>query len=130
MIRRCIPRFRKEFSRFPINDEWIFWFSVYVNHRPAFGLNPDDLTWAFQTLGHSKSDDNEDQMERGYLLDLLQSKGQSSSIFSKENRNYCFSLQFSFCVFMLIQFGHSTEKCLSTIFLVFKTKRPCFVVFP
>lgn len=46
---------------------------MYVNHRPAFGLTPEKLVWAFDTLGVPSA--NGSVIERGELLDLLQSKG-------------------------------------------------------
>lgn len=47
--------------------------TVYINHRPAFGLDPQKLVHAFQTLGVPSAQGN--SIERGYLLDLLQTKG-------------------------------------------------------
>lgn len=47
---------------------------VYVNHRPAFGLSPDKLLWAFDTLGTPGSVGH--KIERGELLELLQNKGE------------------------------------------------------
>lgn len=48
-------------------------FTVYINHRPAFGLDPHKLVHAFKTLGVPSAQGN--SIERGYLLDLLQTKG-------------------------------------------------------
>ncbi|XP_064647461.1 cilia- and flagella-associated protein 251-like [Lineus longissimus] len=47
---------------------------LYVNHRPAFGLSPDRLKWAFEVLG--LPGDQAESIERGEMLDLLQSKGE------------------------------------------------------
>ncbi|PVD31166.1 hypothetical protein C0Q70_06577 [Pomacea canaliculata] len=47
---------------------------LYVNHRPAFGLSPDKLLWAFDTLGTPGSVGH--KIERGELLELLQNKGE------------------------------------------------------
>ena len=48
--------------------------SVYVNHRPAFGLSPDDLHKAFEILG-MRLDGDEPAVDRGTLLSVLQRKG-------------------------------------------------------
>ena len=47
--------------------------SVYINHRPAFGLSPEKLVKAFETLGFST--DKGVAIERGDLLEMLQTKG-------------------------------------------------------
>jgi len=40
---------------------------VFVNHKPAFGLQPELIRWAFDVLGGS--------VERDELLQLLQTRG-------------------------------------------------------
>ncbi|KAL8575873.1 hypothetical protein ACOMHN_014878 [Nucella lapillus] len=47
---------------------------LYVNHRPAFGLSPEKLQWAFDTLGVSSPAGG--SIDRGELLDILQSRGE------------------------------------------------------
>ncbi|XP_070205737.1 cilia- and flagella-associated protein 251-like isoform X2 [Littorina saxatilis] len=47
---------------------------LYVNHRPAFGLSPEKLQWAFDTLGVPSPAGG--AIDRGELLDMLQSKGE------------------------------------------------------
>lgn len=47
--------------------------TVYINHRPAFGLQPDKLAWAFDVLGFDTI--NGPAIDRGDLLNLLQSAG-------------------------------------------------------
>ncbi|XP_071110877.1 cilia- and flagella-associated protein 251-like [Haliotis cracherodii] len=47
---------------------------LYVNHRPAFGLSPEKILWAFDTLGIPT--DKGPAVERGELLEILQSKGE------------------------------------------------------
>ncbi|XP_067673834.1 cilia- and flagella-associated protein 251-like isoform X2 [Haliotis asinina] len=47
---------------------------LYVNHRPAFGLSPEKILWAFDTLGIPT--DQGPAIERGELLEILQSKGE------------------------------------------------------
>ena len=47
--------------------------AVYINHRPAFGLDPERLEWAFEKLGIATPNGN--AIERGDLLDMLQTKG-------------------------------------------------------
>ncbi|KAK6192834.1 hypothetical protein SNE40_004236 [Patella caerulea] len=47
---------------------------LYVNHRPAFGLSPDKVLEAFDILGIPTSEGC--AVERGELLDILQSKGE------------------------------------------------------
>lgn len=46
---------------------------VYVNHRPTFGVNFTRLHQAFDVLGQRKADTL--VLDRGRLLNLLQSKG-------------------------------------------------------
>ncbi|XP_074641054.1 cilia- and flagella-associated protein 251-like [Tubulanus polymorphus] len=48
---------------------------LYVNHRPAFGLSPDKLRWAFETLG-IPANSGQFAVERADLLDMLQSRGE------------------------------------------------------
>lgn len=52
--------------------------AVYINHRPAFGLSPEKIKWAFDTLGLPTEEGN--AIERGDLLDMLQSKGRFNSV--------------------------------------------------
>ncbi|XP_005089173.1 cilia- and flagella-associated protein 251 [Aplysia californica] len=49
---------------------------LYINHRPAFGLSPEKLLWAFQTLAESPELGKGGYIERGDMLDLLQKKGE------------------------------------------------------
>ncbi len=46
---------------------------MYINHRPAFGLQPERMLEAFESLGVSY--DGICSIDRGELLDLLQNKG-------------------------------------------------------
>ncbi|GFR90714.1 WD repeat-containing protein 66 [Elysia marginata] len=48
---------------------------LYVNHRPAFGLSPEKLLWAFETLAVPAADGSR-TIERGDLLDILQKNGE------------------------------------------------------
>ena len=50
------------------------YFSVYINHRPAFGLEADKLDWVFNTLGIPIGD-GKPAIERGEMLDILQKNG-------------------------------------------------------
>lgn len=54
---------------------------MYVNHRPAFGLSPAQLTRAFRVLGQQEEEGEEGRKEwavdRGTLLTLLQEKGRN-----------------------------------------------------
>ena len=51
--------------------------SVYINHRPAFGLNPADLSHAFDVLSDEiSSDENQPEINRENLLCLLQRYGE------------------------------------------------------
>ena len=52
---------------------------MYINHRPAFGLDPMKLIKAFETLGLPTDKGN--AIDRGDLLDLLQTKGMCLYIF-------------------------------------------------
>ena len=54
---------------------FVFVIKVYINHRPAFGLDPTKLVEAFDVLGFATSKGS--SMERGDLLDYLQTKGKS-----------------------------------------------------
>jgi len=49
--------------------------SVYINHRPAFGLSPEKLLQAFETLGVPTG--NGRAINRGDLLEMLQTKGEA-----------------------------------------------------
>ena len=53
-------------------------YPVYVNHRPAFGLSATRLHEAFDVLGLDEYD-GAPSIERGELLDLLQTKGNQVS---------------------------------------------------
>ena len=48
--------------------------SVYVNHRPAFGLSATKLYEAFEVLGLDEYE-GAPAIDRGELLDILQTKG-------------------------------------------------------
>ncbi|XP_073442098.1 cilia- and flagella-associated protein 251 [Dendrobates tinctorius] len=48
---------------------------LYINHRPAFGVCLKELQQAFQVLGFS-SENGEQTINRGQLLQLLQTKGE------------------------------------------------------
>lgn len=50
--------------------------TVYINHRPVFGLEEQKLKWAFEVLGGA---DNEGgfSISREDLLDLLQNHGKN-----------------------------------------------------
>ena len=56
-----------------------FYFSVYVNHRPVFGLDASEIENAFRVLaissGRGRAADGDPAVDRGYLLELLQSRG-------------------------------------------------------
>lgn len=47
---------------------------LYVNHRPAFGLQPEKLDMAFQVLGYPVQ--GMPTVDRGELLDMLQNRGE------------------------------------------------------
>lgn len=51
--------------------------TVYVNHRPAFGLSPFDLHEAFTKLG--TPGDEGFAIDRNKLLTLLQNKGTTNA---------------------------------------------------
>ena len=48
---------------------------VYVNHRPAFGLSPAQLSQAFRVLGQRHKGGQEWVVDKGELLTMLQEKG-------------------------------------------------------
>lgn len=47
---------------------------LYINHRPAFGLSPEKLLKAFETLGMYTEKGS--AIDRGDLLEMLQTKGE------------------------------------------------------
>ncbi len=52
---------------------------MYINHRPAFGLDPYEIYNAFKTLNNKYNNENEDEEEhlpRHIFLDELQSRGE------------------------------------------------------
>ncbi|XP_071849088.1 cilia- and flagella-associated protein 251-like isoform X2 [Apostichopus japonicus] len=49
---------------------------LYVNHRPAFGLSLSQLHRAFEVLGMQDETGGLPSIDRGELLDLLQTKGE------------------------------------------------------
>ena len=55
-----------------------WYFTVYVNHRPAFGLSPFDLQEAFNKLG--MPGDEGFAIDRDRLLSLLQNKGMKQTV--------------------------------------------------
>ncbi|XP_030074184.1 cilia- and flagella-associated protein 251 [Microcaecilia unicolor] len=48
---------------------------LYINHRPTFGISISEIHNAFKVLGFS-NENNENVIERGDLLHLLQSRGE------------------------------------------------------
>ena len=53
---------------------------MYINHRPAFGLNPTDLQHAFDVLADQLSpEDGQPEINRENLLFLLQQYGEHLS---------------------------------------------------
>ena len=50
-----------------------------MNHRPVFGLDASEIENAFRVLaissGRGRSEDGDPAVDRGYLLELLQSRG-------------------------------------------------------
>lgn len=46
---------------------------VYVNHRPAFGLEPEQVRWAFDVLESALN--SQQGIHRSDLLHLLQTRG-------------------------------------------------------
>jgi hypothetical protein len=60
-----------------IKKNFLLFFLVYINHRPAFGLNPADLNHAFSVLADELNPDNrQPQITRENLLYLLQQFGE------------------------------------------------------
>ncbi len=52
--------------------------TVYINHRPVFGLEEQKLKWAFEVLGvANKGLEGEFSISREDLLDLLQNHGEN-----------------------------------------------------
>eukprot|EP00795_Rhopilema_esculentum_P015460 gene15460-6711_t len=49
---------------------------LYINHRPVFGLSPDQLEAAFNALAEANYDEGDSVVDRGHLLYLLQNKGE------------------------------------------------------
>ena len=72
---------KRETTEPPLKIDRSFSFnSVYINHRPAFGLNPADLHRAFDVLSDQLSlGDGQPEMTRENLLNLLQQCGEHMS---------------------------------------------------
>jgi len=66
---------------------------LYLNHRPAFGMSPDDLIEAFKRISYLDAND-EVRCDRADLLHMLQEKGEHLS----EN-------ELGECMAMLLQCG-------------------------
>jgi len=64
-----------------LNGDLLFGAVVFVNHKPAFGLQPALIRWAFDVLGGS--------IDRGELLHLLQTRGLSCLLVTSV---YCLGL--------------------------------------
>ena len=47
---------------------------VYINHRPVFGLHPEQLVEAFGKIGIADEEGNV-EISRSHLLSILQDKG-------------------------------------------------------
>lgn len=54
---------------------FFFAVSVYINHRPVFGLTPLQVGQAFKVLGDKLKDERYWSVDRNTLLTLLQAKG-------------------------------------------------------
>lgn len=54
---------------------------MYINHRPAFGLNHDKISWCFEVLSGKLGGDA--SIKRGQFLDLLQRKGELFNLLTK-----------------------------------------------
>lgn len=54
--------------------------TVYVNHRPAFGLSPAQLGEAFKVLGERVGKEQQWSIDRASFLSLLQEKGKKKSV--------------------------------------------------
>lgn len=52
-----------------------FFFKVYINHRPAFGLDPYEIYNSFKILSKKDDGDNYDLLPRHIFLNELQSIG-------------------------------------------------------
>ncbi|XP_071509123.1 cilia- and flagella-associated protein 251-like [Diadema antillarum] len=71
-----------KFSKYVDTGEYVSYIDLgtfiklYVNHRPAFGISEEQLQWAFDILGYAEDDTVEPEIERGELLELLQTKGE------------------------------------------------------
>ncbi|XP_029426801.1 cilia- and flagella-associated protein 251 [Rhinatrema bivittatum] len=61
----------KQVSEISLGD----FIKLYINHRPAFGISVDEIHHAFKVLGFS-NEKNENVIDRGDLLLLLQSRGE------------------------------------------------------
>ncbi len=56
--------------------------TVYINHRPAFGISPAQFEEAFKTLGQRSGGSQQWTVDRPRLLELLQEKGTSLCVFT------------------------------------------------
>ena len=85
-----------------------------MNHRPAFGLQSEKLQQAFETLGFST--ENGPAIDRGDMLDILQSKGIlkiSLFLIFTFNKIALFS---SFFVTVLMMYLYGTEHSNPVLF--------------
>ncbi|XP_078482961.1 cilia- and flagella-associated protein 251-like [Ciona intestinalis] len=70
-----------KFSKYVDSGEYVTninladFIKLYVNHRPAFGLSPDEIRKAFSVLA-TRTDDTEASVDRSTLLSVLQRKGE------------------------------------------------------
>ena len=80
-------------SYFQPKSSSLCYVTVYVNHRPAFGLSPFDLHEAFNKLGIPG--DQGFAIDRDRLLSLLQNKGMGLTIVRKFKEQEVFELSVS-----------------------------------
>ena len=91
--------------------------TVYINHRPAFGLSPIDLLQAFSTLGDGPGC----TVDRGTLLALLQENGMEKIHATKQVYMYvCHTLcrhkysglLYCYCICFSSQAGVHVHVCM------------------
>lgn len=58
-----------------IHPLYLYLSLVYINHRPVFGLSPNEIKQAFKLIGNRENIDTVHYIEKGKLFELVQKKG-------------------------------------------------------
>jgi hypothetical protein len=72
---------------------------VYINHRPAFGLDPYEIYSAFKVLTKNYTDETEEVLPRSIFLNELQTRGEHMT-----------DLELADCVSNLMHTNHEVDE--------------------